>query len=101
MLLSAAAEGAAPDVVSQLFDQFRVLLLDLLRKLLPPVKNNNSFLYLLNCFLPERQLGIFFLCIYNPITGLPLGGAIISECGHLLLKYSMSERILTLTSLTN
>lgn len=38
VLLSAAAEGAAPDVVPQLFDQFRVLLLDLLRKLLPSVK---------------------------------------------------------------
>lgn len=60
MLLSTAAEGAAPDVVPQLFDQFRVLLLDLLRKLLPPVKNNNSSLYLLNCFLPERQLALFF-----------------------------------------
>lgn len=34
MLLGAAAEGATPDVVPQLFDQFGVLLLDLLRKLL-------------------------------------------------------------------
>lgn len=38
MLLSAAAEGAAPDVVPQLLDQLRVLLLDLLRKLLSPEK---------------------------------------------------------------
>lgn len=35
MLLGAAAEGAAPDVVPQLLDQLRVLLLDLLRELLP------------------------------------------------------------------
>lgn len=38
MLLGAAAEGAAPDVVPQLLDQLRVLLLDLLRKLLSPEK---------------------------------------------------------------
>ena len=36
MLLGAAAEGAASDVVPQLLDQLRVLLLDLLSKLLPP-----------------------------------------------------------------
>lgn len=36
MLLGAAAEGAAPDVVPQLLDQLRVLLLDLLRELLSP-----------------------------------------------------------------
>lgn len=35
MLLGAAAEGAAPDVVPQLLDQLRVLLLNLLRELLP------------------------------------------------------------------
>lgn len=38
MLLGAAAEGAAPDVVPQLLDQLRVLLLDLLCKLLSPEK---------------------------------------------------------------
>ena len=35
MLLSTAAKGAAPDVVPQLLNQLRVLLLDLLCKLLP------------------------------------------------------------------
>lgn len=38
MLLGAAAEGATPDVVPQLLDQLRVLLLDLLRELLSPEK---------------------------------------------------------------
>lgn len=36
MLLGAAAEGAAPDVVPQLLDELRVLLLDLLGELLTP-----------------------------------------------------------------
>lgn len=42
MLLGAAAEGAAPDVVPQLLDQLRVLLLDLLRKLLSPEKKKKK-----------------------------------------------------------
>lgn len=42
VLLRAAAEGAAPDVVPQLFDQFGVLLLDLLRKLLSAGKHNEN-----------------------------------------------------------
>lgn len=35
VFLSAAAEGSAPDVISQLLYEFRILLLYLLRKLLP------------------------------------------------------------------
>lgn len=42
MLLGAAAEGAAPDVVPQLLDQLGVLLLDLLRKLLSSEKNKKQ-----------------------------------------------------------
>lgn len=42
VLLRAAAEGATPDVVPQLFDQLRVLLLDLLRKLLPAGKHSED-----------------------------------------------------------
>lgn len=41
MLLGAAAEGAAPDVVPQLLNQLWVLLLDLLRKLLSPNKKKS------------------------------------------------------------
>lgn len=36
VFFGAAAEGPAPDVVSQLLYEFRILLLYLLRKLLPP-----------------------------------------------------------------
>lgn len=43
MLLGAAAEGAAPDVVPQLLDQLWILLLDLLRKLLSPEKSKTCF----------------------------------------------------------
>lgn len=42
MLLGAAAEGAAPDVVPQLLDQLRVLLLDLLCELLSPGKKKQN-----------------------------------------------------------
>lgn len=35
VFVSAAAEGSAPDVISQLLYEFRILLLYLLRKLLP------------------------------------------------------------------
>lgn len=40
MLLSAAAEGSAPDVISQLLYELWILLLYLLCKLLPPVLNS-------------------------------------------------------------
>lgn len=43
MLLGAAAEGAAPDVVPQLLNQLWVLLLDLLRKLLSPNQKKAYF----------------------------------------------------------
>lgn len=63
MLLGAAAEGAAPDVVPQLLDQLRVLLLDLLRKLLAPEKTNQKNMkskqcaknFMLNCYYPRPK----------------------------------------------
>lgn len=48
MLLRAAAEGATPDVVPQLFDQFGVLLLDLLRKLLSAGRHSQNIPLLLH-----------------------------------------------------
>lgn len=55
MLLGAAAEGAAPDVVPQLFDQLRVLLLDLLRKLLPPGEKKKKKTQCLNVH-PKKNI---------------------------------------------
>lgn len=51
VLLRAAAEGAASDVVPQLFDQFGVLLLDLLRKLLSAGKHSENSPLLRDCHL--------------------------------------------------
>lgn len=53
MLLGAAAEGAAPDVVPQLFDQLRVLLLDLLCKLLPPGEKKKKIKSVFKCASKE------------------------------------------------
>lgn len=54
MLLSAATEGAAPDVVPQLLNQLWVLLLDLLGKLLTTEREGgeNQRLHRQECQLP-------------------------------------------------
>lgn len=64
MLLGAAAEGAAPDVVPQLLDQLWVLLLDLLRKLLPPEKKKKKNM------LPVQQCATNFMLKCVLIQGL-------------------------------